>query len=114
MADLALKEIIDIGVREVIVRELTPAGARKLLMANPLPSPDAGEEAFAAYRLDAWMFEECRISDLTVFTNLTQTDLEALPPSQIRKLISEAKRLNPDFFSALERMAKAQSSYSVT
>lgn len=109
MSDLAMKEVVDIGGREVIVRELTPASVRRLLMAAPLPAVDAGEEAFAAYRIDAWLFEECRLSDLAVFTNLSQTELEGLPPSQLRKLIAEAKRLNPDFFNALDRMAKARS-----
>ncbi len=108
MSELAMSAVVNLGEREVIVRELTPAGARRLLMANPLPAPDAGEEAFAAYRVDAWLFEECRISDLTVFTSLGQSELEALPPSQLRKLISKARELNPDFFSALERMAKAR------
>jgi len=53
MSDLAMKEVVDIGGREVIVRELTPASVRRLLMAAPLPAVDAGEEAFAAYRVDS-------------------------------------------------------------
>lgn len=109
MSELGMNAVVQIGDKKVVVSELTPAGARRLLMPRVLPKVEEGEEAFAAYRLDVWMFEECRISDLAVFTNLDAPELEQLPPSELRKLISKAKELNPDFFGALARMAAAQS-----
>lgn len=115
MSDLAAKGVVTLGEGEgkveVIVSELTPGQMRQMLLTSPWPGEDASEEDVARYRVDVWLFEECRLSDLALYTNLKITELEALPPTQLRKLLAKAKELNPDFFGALGRMAEAQSKH---
>ncbi|WP_462383390.1 hypothetical protein [Pseudomonas sp. Marseille-QA0892] len=112
MSDLAVKAVVTVGEgsgrRDIVVTELTPALMRQVLMNNPWPGDQPDDEAVARYQVDVWLFDDCRLSDLAVFTNLTIFDLEALPPSQLRKVLSKAKEINPDFFSALDRMKSAQ------
>lgn len=114
MNDLALKDVLTIGSdeakREIVVRELTPALLRKLLLNTSLLGVPSTEEESARIQIDAWLFEECRLSDLVQFTNLSIDEIEALPPSQLKVIKKRVKELNPDFFGALERMAKARSS----
>lgn len=113
MSDMAAKGVATIGEgknsRDVVVSEITPAKMRELLMARPWPGEDASQEAMARYQVDVWLFEDCRLTDLALFTSLPLTELEEIPPSQLKKLLAKAKELNPDFFSALGRMAEAQS-----
>ena len=109
MSTTALKEVLTLtDKKEVVVRELTPADARKLLIARPVPGASATADEVAEYQLDVWMFEDCRISDLAIFTNLSVAELNAMPPHELRKLIDQAKVMNPDFFKALVRMGNTQ------
>lgn len=108
MSDLAGKGVATVGGRDIVVSELTPAQMRQVILANPWPGDGADEAAMARYQVDVWLFEECRLTDLAIFTGLSLTELEAIPPSGLRKILEKAKELNPDFFSALERMGKAQ------
>lgn len=113
MHEWAAKGVATIGegknTRDVAVSEITPAQMRQLLMASPWPGDDAGPEALARYQVDVWLFDDCRLTDLALFTGLPVAELEEIPPSQLKKLRAKAKELNPDFFSALGRMAEAQS-----
>lgn len=115
MSDLAIREVITIGnddpPREVVVRELTPALLRKLLVGSSLSSVPTDEEGVARMQIDAWLFEDCRLSDLVAFTDLTIEQVEALPPSQLKVIKKKVKDLNPDFFSALGRMAAVRSGH---
>lgn len=115
MSDLAAKGVVTVGEgdasRDVVVSELTPLQMRQMLLASPWPGDEASEEDLARYRVDVWLFEECRLSDLAIYTGLKVAELEAMPPTQLRKLLAKAKELNPDFFSALGRMAEAQSKH---
>lgn len=54
------------------------------------------------------LFEECRLADLEVITNLTSEDLDAMQPSQIEEVIKLAKEQNPRFFNLLARLSPAQ------
>jgi hypothetical protein len=113
MSDLAAKAVVTLGegaaIRHIPVIELTPAGMRQMLLADPWPGPDASAEDHARYRIDVTLFEECRLTDLAVFTGLPVNELEHIPPSQLRKLLDKAKDLNPDFFRALRTGGEAQS-----
>lgn len=108
MSDMAAKGVVTISDRDIVVSELTPAQMRQVMLANPWPGDDADEEAVARYHLDVWLFEDCRLTDLSIFTGLPLAELEAMPPTALRKILAKAKELNPDFFSALERMGKVQ------
>ncbi|MBU1282706.1 MAG: hypothetical protein KJ989_12965 [Gammaproteobacteria bacterium] len=113
MSDLAARGVATIGAgetaRDVVVYELTPAQMRQVLMNLNWPGEDADKEALARYQIDQALFEECSITDLALFSRLPVTELEELPPSQLKKLLEKAKELNPDFFSALARLEKRQS-----
>lgn len=115
MSDWAAKGVAMIGEgetkRDVIVSEITPAQMRQVMLASPWPGDDADAEALARYQVDVWLFEGCRLTDLAMFTSLSLAELEETPPSQLKKLLAKAKELNPDFFSALGRMAEAQSKH---
>lgn len=113
MSEMAAKGVATIGEgdnkRDVVVSEITPAQMRQVILASPWPGDDADAEAIARYQVDVWLFADCRLTDLAVFTGLPVAELEKIPPSQLRKILAKAKELNPDFFSALGRMEEAQS-----
>jgi len=112
MSESAAKGVVTIGkgdsARDVVVSELTVAQMRQLLMANPWPGDDADAEALAHYQLDVQLFEDCRLTDLSIMANLSREQLGELTGSELRKILGKAKELNPDFFAALGRLAKAQ------
>lgn len=113
MSELAIKAVATIGkgdsARDVVVKELTPAMLRGLLSSASLSKQPSTDDEAARMQVDAWLFEDCRLSDLVAFTDLTLEQVEALPPSQLKVIKQKVKEINPDFFSALERMAKARS-----
>lgn len=113
MSDAAAKAVVSVGngdsARDVVVSELTVAQMRQLMMASPWPGEGASHEELVHYQLDVQLFEDCRLTDLTVLASLSREQLSELTGSELRKIISKAKELNPDFFAALGRLAKAQS-----
>lgn len=113
MSESAAKGVVTVGrgeaVRDVVVSELTVAQMRQVMMANPWPGDDADTSALAHYQIDVHLFEECRLTDLSIFANLSREQLSDLTGSDLRKILAKAKELNPDFFAALGRLAKAQS-----
>ncbi|WP_313105043.1 hypothetical protein [Stutzerimonas nitrititolerans] len=113
MSESAAKGVVTVGkgdsIRDVVVSELTVAQMRQLMMANAWPGDDADADALAHYQLDVHLFEECRLTDLSVLANLSRERMSELTGTELRKIIAKAKELNPDFFAALGRLAKAQS-----
>ncbi|MNR39359.1 hypothetical protein D3C85_1575660 [compost metagenome] len=109
MSDMAAKGVVTIGEgdskRDIVVSELTPAQMRQVILANPWPGDEAEPESYAGYQLDSHLFEDCRLTDLAIFTGLKVSDFDNIPPSQLRKILAKAKELNPDFFGAMARMA---------
>ncbi|NWD49019.1 hypothetical protein [Pseudomonas gingeri] len=91
MTELASSSVHDLFGKEVVVRELSVAAIRTLF-ANS--SDDA---------IGGSLFEDVRLSDIPTFTSLTNEELEALSPSQIRRVIELCKEKNPDFFAMLAR-----------
>lgn len=100
MKELVHSKVIVVGGTEVIVRELTVAGVRNLVLAEK-------DESL----VDSTLFEDARLSDLQVFTNLTADDISELKPSQLRLVLDSCKEMNPDFFMwqarTFKRLAEA-------
>lgn len=114
MSDSAAKGVVSVGPednrRDIVVSELTVAQMRQVMMLNPWPGDDASQDELMHYQLDNFLFDGCRLSDLGVMANLKKEELSQLTGGELRKLLAKAKELNPDFFSALARMAAARSS----
>lgn len=97
MAELSSSRVLNLDGREVIVRELTVAGVRQMLM------PDATNDVVGAA-----LFEEVRLVDLQRMTSLSTEDVEALRPSQLRQVLDACREMNRDFFAMLARLASIQ------
>jgi len=113
MTESAIKSVVTVGkgdsARDVVVSELTVGQMRQVMMADPWPGDDTDAEALAHYQLDVQLFEECRLTDFSILANLNREQLSELTGTELRKILAKAKELNPDFFAALGRLAKAQS-----
>lgn len=94
MTDLSSSRVLNLDGREIIVRELTVASVRQMLL------PDAPGDM-----LGAALFEEVRLVDLCLMTSLTGDDIEALRPSQLRQVLDACREMNRDFFAMLARLA---------
>ncbi|WP_278439582.1 hypothetical protein [Pseudomonas oryzihabitans] len=97
MSELSSSRVLNLDGREVIVRELTVAGVRQMLM------PDATDDVVGAA-----LFEEVRLVDLQRMTSLSTEDVEALRPSQLRQVLDACREMNRDFFAMLARLASIQ------
>lgn len=113
MSDLAASAPVTIGdgdkARDILVYEITPRQMRELLLQNPWPGDGADQEALWRYQIDMKLFDECSLTDLASFTRRPLSEIEDIPPKQLRKILAKAKELNPDFFSALAPKAAPQS-----
>ncbi|MDP2244014.1 hypothetical protein [Pseudomonas sp.] len=98
MSDLGKTVVKKFGDKEVICRELTVAGTRKLIESES--SGDLITEA---------LFEDVRLGDLEVLTSLTKEDIEGMLPSELAVVVDACKKANPDFFGMLARLAKPRS-----
>ena len=97
MSELSSSRVLNLDGREVIVRELTVAGVRQMLM------PDATDDVVGAA-----LFEEVRLVDLQRMTSLSTEDVEELRPSQLRQVLDACREMNRDFFAMLARLASIQ------
>jgi len=97
MSELSSSRVLNLDGREVIVRELTVAGVRQMLM------PDANDDVVGAA-----LFEEVRLVDWHRITSLSTEDIEALRPSQLRQVLDACREMNRDFFAMLARLASVQ------
>lgn len=97
MSELSSSRVLNLDGREVIVRELTVAGVRQMLM------PDTAEDVVGAA-----LFEEVRLVDLQRMTSLSAEDVEALRPSELRQVLDACREMNRDFFAMLARLASIQ------
>lgn len=108
MSDASGKAVVTVGkgdaAFDVVVSELTVAQMRQVIMSNPWPGDGASEEDLVHYQLDNYLFEDCRLCDLSVMANLEKAKLSSLTGSELRKILAKAKELNPDFFAAVGRM----------
>lgn len=97
MSDLGKVVVKRIGALDVVCRELTVGQLRGMLLAD-----------IEGDLVSDYLFEEARLVDLQVFTNLTREQLESLPPSELRGVVDACKEANPDFFGMLARVARAR------
>lgn len=97
MSGLGKTVITKIDDKEVVCRELTVGGVRKLL----------GEESTYDLISDG-LFVDVRLADLEVLTNLTRDEVEAMLPSELAVVVQGCKDANPDFFGLLARLNKAR------
>lgn len=114
MSDLIGKGIASIveggRQRDVVVYELSPVELRQILLNSAAwPGASATPEELARYQIDVTLMGDISLTDLAVFARLPVAELEAILPSQLDKIRSKARELNPFFFAALERMAPRQS-----
>lgn len=113
MSDSAAHGVVPVGPednrKKIVVSELTVAQMRQVMLQNLWPGDDATPEELTNYQLDNFLFEDCRLSDLSIIAGLERDDLDGLTGSELRKVLAKAKELNPDFFGALVRMAKVRS-----
>lgn len=113
MTDLAASQPVKVGsgaaARDILVYELTPLEYRKILLGTASLPEDADAESIARYQIDQVLLADVSLSDLALFVRLPVTELEALPPGVLKKLLAKAKEMNPDFFDALVRLATPQS-----
>ncbi|MGQ7814574.1 hypothetical protein ACUTAH_02670 [Metapseudomonas furukawaii] len=96
MSEAVTIKSISIAGRDVQARELSVSAARKIF-AN-----EGGDI------IDDFLFEEVRLSDLEIMTNLTSADLDGMTPSQIAQVIALVKEQNPHFFKFLARLSKGR------
>jgi len=95
MSQLGKSVLIKVGKREVICRELTVAGVRQLIQGQP-----------TADLVNEVLFEDVRLADLEVLTDLTMADVDGMLPSDLRTIVDACKEANPDFFAMLARLYK--------
>ena len=73
-------------------------------MKDYLAAADEAFEAGDAYDAIEWkLFEGFRLSDVEWMTDLKASELEDLKPSEIEKVFSVCKKVNPHFFGLKER-----------
>jgi len=82
-----------IGDRVVQIKELTLAEIRAWLA-------DQGEGDV----VDAMLFDDCSLRDLTRLTDLQAAALEELAPSEIEELVNAAREVNWRFFAMREKI----------
>jgi hypothetical protein len=83
---------------------------RQVILNNPWPGEEAAPEDLVHYQLDNYLFDDCRLCDLSVMACLNKETLDRLTGSDLRKILAKAKELNPDFFAAMGRMAAVRKS----
>lgn len=76
----------------VTVRELTVAEIRKWLADAKEASPDL---------VDNLILREVSLQDLTHLSSLTPEQMDELTPSELQRVLEEAKELNSHFFELL-------------
>lgn len=113
MTDSAAKAVVTLREGEekleVVVRELTVAQMRQAMLQDPFPGAEASPEDNCYYQLDCTLFQDCRLCDLSLMTSLDKDAICGLTGGELRKILAKAKELNPDFFGALGRLARAKS-----
>ena len=97
MSNMGKSVVKSISGREVICRELTVAQVRAMTLRSEEIDP-----------LGDLLFENVRLCDLPLLTNLLKEDVESMLPSDLRVVISGCRESNPDFFTMLDRMSASR------
>ena len=100
---MTLTRVVQLGDRDVVVRELTVAELRQWI------ADERAERLGAAEDLIDQGLHDVPLSLVARFTRLPVDDLRALPPSQIDRVIDAGREVNPRFFGLLGRLQAAGS-----
>ena len=100
-------QIIDIDGHAVTIRELTVGDIRVWL--KRIEPPATGEVGEVVDILGEVLIEGESLDDLMRMTSLTQADIDALSPSELRGLLARVmpvvREVNADFFAMRARLA---------
>lgn len=94
---------IEVAGQQVTVHELTVKEHRAWLMDIMTRAKDQSLE-IELYSVDRDLFDDMPLTDLPRFTDLTPEQIDAMRPSDLRKVIEAVKEVNPDFFGMWGRM----------
>jgi hypothetical protein len=86
---------IDLNGRTIQVRELTVGEIRAWLKDSGAVSGDV---------VDATLFEDYSLPDLTRMSSLSAADIAELAPSELRSVFDAAREVNADFFLMRSRV----------
>lgn len=93
---MIVETTITVGEARVTVRELTVAEIRARLELQSLTLPkDALHEL---------LFDEFRVADLMDFSDISEAQVEAAKPSDLRALWARIREVNADFFATVARL----------
>lgn len=87
---MAESTVVTVSGKSIRTHELTVAEVREWIK-------NAAREA-GVDLVDNLLFDDFALSDFKVFTNLTEEEVDALTPSELRKVIDAVKEANPHFF----------------
>ncbi|RCX31702.1 hypothetical protein [Thioalbus denitrificans] len=91
---------VECGELTVTVRELTVSEVREWLQAISTES----EENHETDLIDGFLFKELTLRDLRRMTDLSDDQVEASTPSQLRVVLEACKEVNPHFFELRTRL----------
>lgn len=91
---------VSLGEATVSVHELTVGEIRNWLRDLDSAGDRAGTDLVGAV-----LFEEISFDDLKRLSNVTEAQLDAATPGELRALIEAARELNADFFGMRARLA---------
>ena len=86
---------IEVGGRKIAVHELTVGEIRNWLKESGAVSGDV---------VDATLFDDFSLPDLTMMTSLVPEAINAMTPSEIREVRRVAEEVNADFFAMRSRV----------
>lgn len=86
---------IEVGGRKIAIRELTVGEIRNWLKESGAVSGDV---------VDATLFDDFSLPDLTMMTSLVPEAINAMTPSEIRDVRRVAEEVNADFFAMRSRV----------
>lgn len=104
MTDISYLKTIVVSDRLTHVREISVGEIRAWLKDLELR---ANKVETALYSVDRDLFTELALDDLPRFCDLSPADIDALRPSDLRRLMDLVAEVNPDFFAMRRRMVTA-------
>lgn len=97
---------LKVGEFHITIREMTVSQVRNLLQ-DAVISFEQPASDMASYLINNWLIQDASLSDLKRMSTLTDEQINALHPSDLRKIAETCKELNPDFFGLLARLTAA-------
>lgn len=88
---------VEIAGRKISIRELTVGEIRNWLKESGAVSGDV---------VDATLFDDFSLPDLTLMTSLVPEAINAMTPTEIREVRKAAEEVNADFFAMRSRVVE--------